>query len=59
MKKDSFSASDITNLAEFKGIPGLNTEKWYLEGRFGAIPVLKYKLDGHQKSCVQFRNRKL
>lgn len=45
MEKDEFAASHITNLAEFKIVPGLNREKGYLEGRFGAIPILKYKLD--------------
>lgn len=42
MEKDrEKSASYLTNYAEFKIIPGLNLEKGYLDGRFGAIPLLQ------------------
>lgn len=44
MEKDSHGASYITNYAEFKVIPGINLEKGYLDGRFGAIPILKNNL---------------
>lgn len=45
MEKDDYSASHLTNLAEFKVIPGLNREKGYLDGRFGAIPILSHTLE--------------
>ncbi|HHT80600.1 MAG TPA: AAA family ATPase [Spirochaetales bacterium] len=39
MEKDSSSSSRLCNLVEFKQSTGLNYEKGYLEGRFGAIPI--------------------
>ena len=46
MEKDRVSGeSHITNFAEFKIVPGLNVEKGYLEGRFGAIPLLHHNLN--------------
>ena len=33
------------NFAEFKVSPGLNLEKGYLDGRFGAIPLLHHNLN--------------
>ena len=46
MEKDrSTGASHITNFAEFKVSPGLNLEKGYLDGRFGAIPLLHHNLN--------------
>lgn len=45
MEKDRVTGeSHITNFAEFKVVPGLNIEKGYLEGRFGAIPLLHHNL---------------
>ena len=45
MEKDrETSSSYLTNYAEFKIIPGLNLEKGYLDGRFGAIPILHHNL---------------
>ena len=45
MEKDgNDNSSYITNYAEFKVIPGLNIEKGYLEGRFGAIPIMHHNL---------------
>ena len=46
MEKDRIiGESHLTNFAEFKVVPGLNVEKGYLEGRFGAIPLLHHNLD--------------
>ena len=46
MEKDRVTGeSHITNFAEFKIVPGLNVEKGYLEGRFGAIPLLHHNLN--------------
>ena len=46
MEKDRIiRESHLTNFAEFKVVPGLNVEKGYLEGRFGAIPLLHRNLD--------------
>lgn len=46
MEKDRASgASYITNFAEFKVSPGLNLEKGYLDGRFGAIPMPRHNLN--------------
>lgn len=46
MEKDRVTGeSHITNFAEFKVVPGLNVEKGYLEGRFGAIPLLHHNLN--------------
>ncbi|MGB4407760.1 MAG: AAA family ATPase, partial [Sphaerochaeta sp.] len=39
MEKDSCFSSQLCNLVEFKQTTGLNYEKGYLEGRFGAIPM--------------------
>ena len=45
MEKDrDTSSSYLTNYAEFKIIEGLNTEKGYLDGRFGAIPIMNHNL---------------
>ena len=45
MEKDrETGASYLTNYAEFRIIPGLNIEKGYLDGRFGAIPLLHHNL---------------
>ena len=46
MEKDRESGSScITNFAEFRINPGINVEKGYLDGRFGAIPLLHHNLD--------------
>ena len=46
MEKDKATgASYITNFAEFKVNSGLNWEKGYLDGRFGAIPLLHHNLN--------------
>jgi AAA15 family ATPase/GTPase len=39
IEKDQDHASHLCNLVEFKLTTGLNYEKGYLNGRFGAIPV--------------------
>ncbi|MDY0289166.1 MAG: ATP/GTP-binding protein [Sphaerochaeta sp.] len=39
MEKDSCSSSQLCNLVEFILSTGLNYEKGYLAGRFGAIPI--------------------
>lgn len=50
MEKDRVTGeSHITNFAEFKIVPGLNVEKGYLEGRFGAIPLLHRNLNWRKK----------
>lgn len=40
MEKDPAGASHLTSLAEYKLSEGLNIEKGYLNGRFGAIPFV-------------------
>lgn len=46
MEKDRESGSScLTNFAEFRISPGINVEKGYLDGRFGAIPLLHHNLD--------------
>ncbi len=40
MEKDSYGASHLTSLAEYKISEGLNYENGYLNGRFGAIPFI-------------------
>lgn len=39
MEKDSCFSSQLCNLVEFEQTTGLNYEKGYLAGRFGAIPM--------------------
>lgn len=46
MEKDRHcGASHITNFAEFKSVAGLNIKNGYLDGRFGAIPIMHHNLD--------------
>lgn len=44
-KNTNDSSSYITNYAEFRTSPGLNVEKGYLSGRFGAIPFIQANLE--------------
>ena len=40
IEKDGDQASHLTSLWEFKVRPDASFQKWYLQGRFGAIPFL-------------------
>ena len=41
MEKDRDGASHLTSLMDYKVSDGLNYENGYLNGRFGAIPLVK------------------
>jgi len=41
MEKDRNGASHLTSLADYKVSEGLNYENGYLNGRFGAVPLVK------------------